>query len=597
MNDQRNLIVAIVLSVAIMFGFQFFFEGPRQEAQKRQQQEMAEQARIAAETAKTAPSAPAGTTTGTAILPQTPSTAGGSAMTPQLPGAPGATPTGATVPTAASPRLKIVTPRLNGSISLIGARIDQLALVDYHETVDDSSPQIVLFAPAGTEHPYFAEYGWLPQDKSVPVPGPDTPWQSQSQTLTSTSPVVLRWNNGQGLTFVRTISVDDNYMFTINQRVENSSAAAVTLFPYALISRTGTPTTSGYFILHEGPVGVLDGQLREPSYSDVVDQKSIVRKTTGGWFGITDKYWLAALVPDQTQPVDTRWIHGKEGTADKYQADWLGAATTIAPGAAAEVKSNLFAGAKEVKLLDAYEKDMGIALFDRAVDFGWFYFLTKPFFYAIDFFYKLLGNFGLAIMLVTLIVKVLFLPLANKSYKSMSAMKKLQPEMLKLRERYKDDRQKLNTEMMGLYKRSKVNPASGCLPIVIQIPVFFSLYKVLFVTIEMRHAPFYGWITDLSAPDPTSIFNLFGLIPWDVPHFLMIGAWPLIMGVTMFLQMKLNPQPPDPIQAKIFMVMPVIFTIMLAPFPAGLVIYWSWNNLLSIAQQWFIMRRMGVKAT
>ncbi len=597
MNDQRNLIVAIVLSVAIMFGFQFFFEGPRQEAQKRQQQEMAEQARIAAETAKTAPSAPAGTTTGTAILPQTPSTAGGSAMTPQLPGAPAATPTGATVPTAASPRLKIVTPRLNGSISLIGARIDQLALVDYHETVDDSSPQIVLFAPAGTEHPYFAEFGWLPQDKSVPVPGPDTPWQSQSQTLTSTSPVVLRWNNGQGLTFVRTISVDDNYMFTINQRVENSSAAAVTLFPYALISRTGTPTTSGYFILHEGPVGVLDGQLREPSYSDVVDQKSIVRKTTGGWFGITDKYWLAALVPDQTQPVDTRWIHGKEGTADKYQADWLGAATTIAPGAAAEVKSNLFAGAKEVKLLDAYEKDMGIALFDRAVDFGWFYFLTKPFFYAIDFFYKLLGNFGLAIMLVTLIVKVLFLPLANKSYKSMSAMKKLQPEMLKLRERYKDDRQKLNTEMMGLYKRSKVNPASGCLPIVIQIPVFFSLYKVLFVTIEMRHAPFYGWITDLSAPDPTSIFNLFGLIPWDVPHFLMIGAWPLIMGVTMFLQMKLNPQPPDPIQAKIFMVMPVIFTIMLAPFPAGLVIYWSWNNLLSIAQQWFIMRRMGVKAT
>jgi len=600
MNDQRNLIVAIVLSVAIMFGFQFFFEGPRQEAQKRQQQEMAEQAKAAeAQAQSAAPTAPAGVTSGTAILPQAPTgSAPGGAMTPQLPGTSAmGVPTGAAVPTAAAPRLPIQTPRLNGSISLIGARIDQLTLVDYHETVEGSSPQIVLFAPAGTANPYFAEFGWLPQDRATPVPGPDTPWQSQSQTLTPASPVVLRWNNGQGLTFVRTVSVDDNYMFTVNQRVENAGAGPVTLFPYALVSRTGTPTTSGYFILHEGPVGVLDGQLREPSYSDVVDQKEIKRKTTGGWFGITDKYWLAALVPDQAKPVDTRWIHGKEGSADKYQADWLGEATTVAPGASAEVKSNLFAGAKEVKLLDKYEKEMGVARFDLAVDFGWFYFLTKPFFYAIDFFNKLLGNFGLAILMVTVIVKVLFLPLANKSYKSMSAMKKLQPDMLKLRERYKDDRQKLNTEMMALYKRSKVNPASGCLPIVIQIPVFFSLYKVLFVTIEMRHAPFYGWITDLSAPDPTSIFNLFGLIPWDVPHFLMIGAWPLIMGVTMWLQMKLNPQPPDPIQAKIFMIMPVIFTIMLAPFPAGLVIYWSWNNLLSIAQQWFIMRRMGVKAT
>ena len=599
MNDQRNLIVAIVLSVAIMFGFQFFIEAPRQEAQKRQQQEMAEQAKTAEAQAQSgAPTAPAGATTGTAILPQAPAS---SAMTPQLPGtaaptAPAA-PTGAAVPTAAAPRLQIQTPRLNGSISLIGARIDQLTLVDYHETVDSSSPQIVLFAPAGTANPYFAEFGWLPQDRTTPVPGPDTPWQSDSKTLTPTSPVVLRWSNGQGLTFVRTISIDDNYMFTITQRVENATAAPITLFPYALVSRTGTPTTSGYFILHEGPVGVLDGQLREPSYSDVVDEKSIARRTTGGWFGITDKYWLTALVPDQSKPVDTRWIHGKEGAADKYQADWLGEATTIAAGASAETKSNLFAGAKEVKLLDKYEEEMGIARFDLAVDFGWFYFLTKPFFYAIDFFNRLLGNFGLAILAVTVIVKLLFFPLANKSYKAMSEMKKLQPEMLKLRERYKDDRQKLNTEMMGLYKRSKVNPASGCLPIVIQIPVFFSLYKVLFVTIEMRHAPFYGWISDLSAPDPTTIFNLFGLIPWDVPHFLIIGAWPLIMGVTMWLQMKLNPQPPDPIQAKIFMIMPVIFTIMLAPFPAGLVIYWSWNNLLSIAQQWFIMRRMGVKAT
>ncbi|MFN4284321.1 MAG: membrane protein insertase YidC, partial [Alphaproteobacteria bacterium] len=521
-------------------------------------------------------------------LPQTPGVA--------APAAPSA-PTSARVPTAAAPRLPIATPRLNGSISLIGARIDQLTLVDYRATVDPTSPQIVLFAPAGAQHPYFAEFGWLPQDRAVPVPGPDTQWQSESKTLTPTSPVTLRWDNGQGLTFVRTIAVDDNYMFTVTQRVENAGAQGVTLFPYALISRTGTPQTSGYFILHEGPVGVLDGQLREPSYSDLVEQKTIARKTTGGWFGITDKYWLAALVPDQTKAIDTRFLHGMEGNVDKYQADWIGEATVVAPGASAEAKSHLFAGAKEVRLLDKYEEEMGIARFDLAVDFGWFYFLTKPFFYAIDFFFRLLGNFGLAILLVTVIVKILFFPLANKSYVSMSAMKKLQPDMMKLRERYKDDRQKLNTEMMALYKRSKVNPASGCLPILIQIPVFFALYKVLFVTIEMRHAPFYGWIEDLSAADPTSIFNLFGLLPYDVPHFLLIGAWPIIMGVTMWLQMKLNPQPPDPIQAKIFMVMPFIFTIMLAPFPAGLVIYWSWNNLLSIGQQYLIMRRMGVKAT
>jgi YidC/Oxa1 family membrane protein insertase len=587
MNDQRNLIVAIVVSVAIMFGFQFFFEAPRQEAALRAQQELAEKAK----TAEAQPQPGAAAPTGTSILPQAPATSGVTA--PQIPGVTSAD----RVPTAASPRLQIQTPRLNGSISLIGARLDQLTLVDYRATVDPSSPQIVLFAPAGTANPYFAEFGWLPQDRALAVPGPDTPWQSESRTLTPTSPVVLRWSNGQGLTFIRTIAVDDNYMFTVTQRVENAGGAPVTLFPYALVSRTGTPETSGFFILHEGPVGVIDGQLREPSYDDVIEQKAIVRKTTGGWFGITDKYWLAALVPDQTKTVDTRFVHGKEGIADKYQADWLGEATTIAAGASAETKSHLFAGAKEVRLLDKYEEELGISRFDLAVDFGWFYFLTKPFFYALDFFYRLLGNFGLAILLVTVIVKIIFFPLANKSYVSMSAMKKLQPDMMKLRERYKDDRQKLNTEMMALYKRSKVNPASGCLPIVIQIPVFFALYKVLFVTIEMRHAPFYGWINDLSALDPTSIFNLFGLLPYEVPSFLIIGAWPLIMGVTMWLQMKLNPQPPDPIQAKIFMLMPIIFTVMLAPFPAGLVIYWSWNNLLSIAQQYIIMRRMGVKAT
>jgi YidC/Oxa1 family membrane protein insertase len=489
---------------------------------------------------------------------------------------------------------------VHGSISLIGGRIDELTLSDYHVDIDPQSPPIVLFSPAGTEHPYFAQFGWLPQDQTMPVPGPDTRWQSDAQKLTPDAPITLSWDNGRGLRFVRTYAVDTNYMFTITQRVENTGTAPVTLFPYALISRTGLPVTSGFYLLHEGPVGVFDGRLQEPKYDDI-KEKPITSESHGGWLGITDKYWLAALIPDQSAKVNVRFLHSREGTTDKYQADWLGEQVTVAPGASAENTSRLFGGAKEVKLLDAYTSSLGIDRLDLAIDFGWFWFLTKPFFYILAWFHSLLGNFGLAILAVTVIVKALFFPLANKSYKSMSAMKKLQPEMLKLRERYKDDRVKLNQEMMNLYKRSKVNPASGCLPIVLQIPVFFALYKVLFISIEMRHAPFYGWIHDLSAPDPTNIFNLFGLVAFDpttlpvIGHFLHLGVWPIIMGVTMWAQMRLNPTPPDPIQQKIFTLMPILFTFMLASFPAGLVIYWAWNNLLSITQQYIIMKRMGVK--
>ncbi len=406
--------------------------------------------------------------------------------------------------------------------------------------------------------------------------------------------MTLSWDNGQGLKFFRTYSLDENFMFRITQRVQNRGSTAVTLFPYGLISRTGTPETLGFYILHEGPIGVLQDQLVEVDYDDLQDAKVIKDTSTGGWIGITDKYWLAALAPDPKEKVTTRFVHSLAGKADKYQTDTLGVARNLAPGANITVESHLFAGAKEVKLLDSYSETLGIKRFDLAVDFGWFYFLTKPFFYALDFFNNHLGNFGLAILLFTVIIKIIFFPLANKSYRAMSAMKKLQPKMEKLRAQFKDDRAKLNQEMMLLYKREKVNPASGCLPIVIQIPVFFALYKVLYVSIEMRHTPFYGWIHDLSAPDPTSVFNLFGMIPFTPPDFLMIGAWPLIMGVSMFLQMKLNPAPADPIQAKIFMFMPIFFTILLAPFPAGLVIYWAWNNSLSIAQQWVIMRRAGV---
>jgi YidC/Oxa1 family membrane protein insertase len=367
----------------------------------------------------------------------------------------------------------------------------------------------------------------------------------------------------------------------------------VALLPYALVQRHGTPHTAGYYILHEGPVGVFDEKLKEPSYGDLQGGKSIELPTTGGWLGITDKYWLTALVPDQKELVKGRFSHTLRDKTDIYQADFLGDQREVAPGAAVESSARFFAGAKEVKLLESYE-DAGITRFADAVDWGWFFFLTKPIFHLLEFFYRLIGNFGLGILLLTVIIKALFFPLANKSYAAMAKMKTLQPQMQELREKFGDDKARLNQEMMALYKRVGANPLAGCLPIVIQIPVFFSLYKVLFVTIEMRHAPFYGWIHDLSAPDPTTFVNLFGLLPFDPPAalaFLHIGAWPMIMGVTMWLQQKLNPQPPDPVQAKMFMLLPFVFTYMLSQFAAGLVIYWAWNNLLSIAQQWVIMRK------
>jgi YidC/Oxa1 family membrane protein insertase len=430
---------------------------------------------------------------------------------------------------------------------------------------------------------------------AVPVPGPTTRWTANNDSLTQEQPVTLTWDNGEGLIFKRTFAVDEHYMFTMRQSVESKRDEAVSLMPYGLITRFGTPPTSGFFILYEGPLGVFNGTLEEVSYKDLQEKGVITHHTTGGWIGITDKYWLSALAPDQEQPITARFVFQRAAGTNQYQVDYVGAQQSLVPGGVIESETRLFAGAKVVTLIDRYEAKYGIKRFDLAIDWGWFYFLTRPVFYALNWLHGLVGNFGIAILLLTVAIKLVFFPLANKSYKAMSQMRKLQPEMQKLRERFADDKMRLNQEMMALYKREKVNPASGCLPIIIQIPVFFALYKVLFVTIEMRHAPFYGWIRDLSAPDPTSVFNAFGLIPWSPPEFLMIGAWPLIMGVTMWMQQKLNPQPPDPIQAKLFMILPVVFTFMLAHFPAGLVIYWTWNNLLSILQQWVIMKRMGVK--
>ena len=573
--EQRNLLLAIVLSLAILIGFQFIFPPA------------------------TPPQQTGETTTEGAPAP------GGSVPTPG--GAPGvpAAPVRAEV-IGISPRVSIETPRLSGSIALRGARLDDLILTQYHETIDRGSPPVTLLSPEGSANPYFSSFGWAARPGSaVTLPNADTLWTAEGGPLTPNSPVTLRWDNGEGQVFEQTIAIDDNYLFTVTQRVMNNGEGAIDLAPYGLISRTNTPEILGFYILHEGPLGVFNGTLEEFDYDgDLKDNYAgqdvtIVKDTAGGWLGITDKYWLAALVPDQAASVKARFVYNQPGGRDHYQSDFVYNSANLAPGASLETTSRLFAGAKVVPLLQEYEERYGIVKFDLAVDFGWFSFLTKPIFQALHWANEQLGNFGLAILALTVVIKLIFFPLANKSYKSMAKMRKLQPKMMELRERYGEDKQRLNQEMMGLYKKEGANPLSGCLPILIQIPVFFALYKVMFVTIEMRHAPFYGWIRDLSAPDPTTILNGFGLFPWDAPelgllNILNIGIWPLLMGISMFLQQKLNPQPPDPVQAKVFLMMPVVFTFLLSTFPAGLVIYWTWNNVLSMAQQAFIMKRQGV---
>ncbi|MBL6598015.1 MAG: membrane protein insertase YidC [Alphaproteobacteria bacterium] len=587
MSDQKNMIIAIALSLVILLGFQFLYEFPKMEEEKaRQEQLAASQPPPSLNADGTAPSP--GSDTPSVAVP------GGAVSAPAV--AP-AIVTAAQRAEAikATPRITVDTPTVSGSISLKGGRIDDIVLKNYREEVDPTSDQIHLLSPIGAPKSYYAEFGWVGADAKVKLPDADTVWTADRGALTPEKPVTLTWDNGEGLVFERVFALDDGYMVTTTQRVRNTGSEGVTLFPYGLISRAGTPQTLGFYILHEGPLGVFDGTLREIDYDDLQEDGNVEQRSVGGWIGITDKYWLAALIPDQKQAMTYRFVHSIRDQDDRYQVDYLGGEARIEPGATHEATNRLFVGAKEVKRLDAYSEELGIANFDLAVDFGWFYFLTKPFFYAISWLYLYLGNFGLAILAFTVFVKLLFYPLANKSYKSMAKLRELTPKLQVLREQYGDDKVRLNQEMMALYKTEKVNPAAGCLPILVQIPVFFALYKVLFVNIEMRHAPFYGWIKDLSVADPTSIFNAFGLIPWTPPEFMLIGAWPVFMGLTMWLQQRLNPQPTDPVQAKIFMFLPLFFTFLLGTFPAGLVIYWTWNNLLSIAQQKMIMYRMGVK--
>ncbi len=588
MNDQKNMFIAIGLSALVLIVWQYFVGMPQMEKQRQE-------AQTKQQTQQQATPVP-----GTPAQP-------GSAPQVQVPGQPAAIP-GQTATReavlAASPRVTIDTSDLRGSIALKGARLDDIALIKFRETVDPKSPPIVLLAPSGSPHPFYSEFGWVAgSGAKVKLPNADTIWTQQgSGPLTVGKPITLTYDNGEGLEFRRVIAVDDKYLFTIEDSVANKTDAPVSLFPYALISRHGVPPTLGYYILHEGLIGVMGEQgLKEVTYSDIEKAKEQTFKVTNAWFGITDKYWAATLLPETSASLQARFSSGTLGALKTFQTDYLLDQVTIAPGGTGTAKARLFAGAKENRVVDNYDKTLGLNRFELLIDWGWFYFITKPLFWVIDWLFHWLGNFGLAILAVTVIIKFIFFPLANKSYASMAKMKAVQPEMMQIRERYGDDKVKQQQALMELYKKEKINPLAGCLPILVQIPVFFALYKVLFVTIEMRHAPFFGLIRDLAAPDPTTIFNLFGLIPWDpsvVPvlgPFLMLGIWPIIMGITMWFQMKLNPAPPDPTQKMIFDWMPLIFTFMLASFPAGLVIYWAWNNTLSVAQQSIIMHKHGAK--
>ena len=481
--------------------------------------------------------------------------------------------------------------RLKGSISLRGARFDDVILKDYNDSLSEKSELVTIFSPRETSSPYFAEFGWVAKNNNVDVPISDTLWKIKNgKELDVNNPITLEWVSPDGFIFTRTISVDENYMFSIEQKVKNNSKKTQSFIPYGRINRSGTPKTSGFYILHEGPIAVLNERLIEIDYDDLLDEKSTRNISNGGWLGITDKYWLAAIIPDQKSTIEA----GFKATANngvRYQAEYNSSSLEVKPNQEVAIKSNLFVGAKEVDLLDYYSESLSLSMFDRAVDFGWFYIITKPLFQILHWFSGIFGNVGLSILALTVLIRIGLFPLANKSFKSMSRMKVLTPKIQEIRERYKSDKLKMQQEIMLMYRNEKVNPLSGCLPILIQIPIFFALYKVLFVTLETRHAPFFGWIKDLSAPDPTTIFNLFGLLSFTPPSFLLIGVWPILMALTMFLQTKLNPSPPDPLQAKIMTYLPVVFLFLFATFPAGLVIYWTWNNVLSIGQQWVIMKR------
>lgn len=574
-ENNRNLFLVVILSVIVLGVWQYFIAGPAMKAEEARQAHLTHEER--AHAPQTAPSVPgAGVSTGHVSRTQA-LVAGGA-------------------------RIAIDTPTVDGSLLLKGARFDDLRLKKYHLSVDPKSPEIILLAPKNTDFPYYADFGWIAGETHQKMPDESTPWREvDGGKLTPGHPVTLQWDNGQGLKFSRRIAVDDKYMFTIQDSVSNATGSPISLYPFASVAREGIPTESRSWVLHEGFVGVADGSLKDASYDDFKkdDAAPNTFSSKGGWAGITDKYWMAAIVPPQRESFDGEYRASKRPDGVKvYWANYRLGQRNLAAQSSVTVSHKLFAGAKVVDILRTYEHRDGIARFDLAVDWGWFIFITQPLFWVLDQLFHYLGNFGLAILALTVLVKAVTFPIANASAKTMAKMKKVQPEMERIKDRFKEDPTKQQQAVMELYRREKVNPLTGCLPQLLVIPVFFSLYKVFFVTIEMYHQPFYGWIKDLSAPDPTSLLNLFGLLPYHIPAFvpayLSVGAWPIMMGITQWVQTKLNPPAPDPVQQRMFSLMPIIFTFMFSTFAAGLVIYYAWNNLLTIAQQVVIMRRQNV---
>jgi YidC/Oxa1 family membrane protein insertase len=561
--ENRNVIIAVLLSTAILLGWSMYFENPDQAQKKR----LEIQGKTETQTNIQKPDAPQTAKTNT-----TKAISRGDAL-------------------KEGDRVFIENSNLSGSISLRGALIDDIILKNYREALDKNSKPIVVLSPKKSDEGYFVESGWATTKSDIKVPDNNSIWQiREGKKLTPTSPVTLEWNNKDGIIFSKKIEVDDKYLFKITETIRNEKNKTVELFHYSQITKNTKPNTENFYILHEGLIGVVDKNLKEETYSTIEKEKKTYTGKSG-WLGITDKYWMSAIIPENGKS-----FKGEYSFANSYKANFIISEPTIAnPQKSTSNTLKIFIGAKEVYPIDNYTEKEKIDRFDLSIDWGWFYFITKPLFFVIDYIFKIVGNFGVAIIILTLIVRIIFFPLANYSFKSMAKMKILQPEMLRIKELYKDDVKRTQQEMMALYKREKINPLSGCLPILIQIPIFFAVYKMLFVTLEMRHAPFFGWIKDLSAADPTTLFNLFGLIPWEPPSFLMIGVWPILMGITMYFQMKLNPTPPDPIQAKIFAFFPLIMTVMLATFPSGLVVYWTVSNVLTMAQQYYIMKKTTVK--
>ncbi|MDA8695166.1 membrane protein insertase YidC [Alphaproteobacteria bacterium] len=558
MENQKNLFLAIIISMAIIFGFQLLVPQPER-------------------------------------APVTENTNTQNSVSLDIQSATSAILLDRDQVLEETVRVTFDNSKIKGSINLEGGIIDDLVLEEYRETLDPTSDFITYLNPLGSQDAYYLDTGWVSPDSTIELPNNKSIWKADKSSIGINDPVKLSWQNSQNIIFEKIITLDEHYLFSVDQRVINNSGKSFDLYPFGLSKRQGLPEMQNFFILHEGPLSVTDGVLEEYDYDDLKDQKKIKLNSVGGWIGMTDKYWQTAIISDQNEPIQQTYSYSFAENTDNFQTDLVGAKIVVGDGDNVSHNLKLFAGPKIVQVIEQYMDEYGVQEFDRSVDFGWFYFLTKPIFHVLEFIFGYVGNFGWSIVIFTLLMRICFFPLAQASFKSMAKMKKLGPELQRLKEQYGDDRAGMQKEMMALYKREKANPIAGCLPILLQIPVFFSLYKVLFVTIEMRHAPFIGWIHDLSAPDPLGLLTLFGFVDWNVPGIFQlfnIGIWPILMGISMFLQQKLNPAPVDKMQAKIFMFLPIVFTFVLGGFAAGLVIYWTTNNVLSMAQQYVIQRKI-----